>query len=221
MRLAYAHIPKCAGSKTRKALSKLIGFSGRNPVHRIESLDKHYKFVNIRHPMSWYVSLWSFKLTSTKYQMKNSSFRDMIIDLLKTQSQESLRRWHKPLPKYMIEVLNFVRKDLGVLSVLFIRATCKNWKEVAKRKDAADFVIKNFNKISFVDKVIRLEHYVDEMTKLLEETENTKKKINLTTKINTSKHKSTDHYYDAELEQLVRSRERLIITLFYNIQEEK
>ena len=192
-RYLYLHIPKTAGSaiSTKCMQSKFkdcfICKRHEYPIHKLSFREKSYfTFASIRNPISWYASLYNFKMNTNPLhlvkdypRMDNNSFEDFIEDIvLAKKGKEAFHKWHKPWKdkKHIDEMVRAyfdlsANEQIGFFTLNFLYYCFKSWQIILREKDINQFVIDNYNSLISVRKVIRVENLQIEFNELLKGTE--------------------------------------------------
>lgn len=211
MRINFGHIPKCGGTKIKKTFSTVKGFKGYKHKQRVCCKDG-YRFASIRHPLDWYVSLWAYKSSGTKYTFEDRDFETLLKDHLIDVHRR--KRWWKPNSKWFYKFLKFTDVDIGILSMMFIHQAFIDWEEILRSKDVIGTVL---SKSSFdLDRVIKTENLNEGMREVLNDISYEKiNELDLNSIVNYSRHDNPDVYYSPFFRDLVLKKERLIVDLFY------
>lgn len=207
MRIRFGHIPKCGGMKIKNILAPIKGFMGYRHGPKVCEVKADYRFVSIRHPLSWYVSLWSYKTQGRKYKNNPSDFETLLYDHL--VETDKIHRWWQPSRYWHEPLLLNKDKGYGLLSLMFLRQAFINWEDILEGTELPD----KFD----IDRVVRLEHLECDLGLVFNDIGIKKKnRFNFKKKINSSIHGPNDYYYTEKTADLVLDREKLIIDLFYS-----
>ena len=229
----YLHIPKTAGTAIIKQIKKskfkdnFTCKSHEYTTHKLNKSEKsNYIFTSIRNPISWYASLYNFKMnphppdaTKDYFWMPNNSLEDFIEDIVLVKNgKEGLKKWHKPWEsklhiKEMVEAYLNTRanEQIGFLTLNFLYYCFDTWNEILKQKDINQFLIENYQSLISVNKVIRMENLQQEFNEMLE---GTKIEVDLSKKINaTSSNPYLDQLSQKSLDS-IKNRDRAIFEIF-------
>ncbi|MBD3344914.1 MAG: hypothetical protein GF401_07620 [Chitinivibrionales bacterium] len=198
----YYHLPKTAGtavkyySRKRNLTNSILTLPHEYTVNNIKFRNNNVvKFGTVRNPLSWYVSLYKFKIESKEKDysgMRDTSFRDFFNDLvLFKNGKEGIKRWHKPW-----------RKNSAPFKIL------ENYHP--------QFGFYSNNVFYYFGREINLETAKTEnINQDLEKIFQGKVKLKIESKINTSGHSYYMDYYTAEMIEEIKNRDRIIFEKFY------
>lgn len=153
-RYVYLHVPKTAGSAMKAAIAKSpdaarfitkphrTAFAGLTPAER-----GLQTFLSIREPVSWYLSLYNFKIHSESDKgyatMPRNSLEDFVDDIVYGRNGvDGYMRWNlpvdgKPHVREMVETM--VKADaqsrVGFFTVNFLFYAAPGWKAVVADPD--------------------------------------------------------------------------------------
>ena len=213
MIIIFGHIPKCGGLKIKNFMGGIPGFIGLDHTRGAACVPGDYRFVSIRYPLDWYVSLWAYKMTDkVKYQFDGNDFTTMILDIVATGNKTD--KWFKPAANSASELFPYLKEDLGLLSLFFMRSVFRNWKQLAERTDTVEHILSNYDSLKNIDRVVRIENLREDMDKVFEDI-GYHKKFNPDSKINATKHDRTETYYTKDTKTAVLKKEQLITRLCY------
>lgn len=175
-RYVYLHIPKTAGSAMKSAISRSpdanrfvakphkISFADLSPAER--ALET---FVTIRDPLSWYLSLYNFKIHSESDKgyatMPRNSLEDFVDDVVYGRNGvDGYMRWNEPVAhkqhvRRMVEALvgAGARERIGFFTVNFLFYAASDWQALVKDPDPNARLLANADERVGVRHVLRQE----------------------------------------------------------------
>jgi len=199
-------------------------------------LSKKIKSGNVRNPWDWYVSLWAFgsmgkgglydKIINKSFFRKINHPAAFFTPVKKwkhvysdTNNPELFKAWLKMLLESRRRDLSGfgdskVPDAIGFLTYRYLNLYTHDFKK--KIGDIKDFQqVREFDtQNNFLDFYIRNEHLEDDFRTLMKKVgtdENTVKEMLKLPKTNRSQRKDYREYYDKEMIELVREKDRLII----------
>jgi len=219
MNVIFGMPVKCVTTKIRDIIKPLPNFSYVDHKYNAFYIDNCYRFISIRNPFPWYVSIYSAKSPweqSSKYFMNNNSFSQFVKDT--TINQKDILRWFGHNSRIIKPIQTYLHNSIGLLSTFFIFHNFKEWQSILLEKHPDKFVLDNYDTLTKVDTIIKTENLKSETTAMLKKlnvNESFINAINFDTKINISKHDAFDVYYTSETKDIIKEKENLIIKLFY------
>lgn len=185
-KFVYLHIPKTAGSAVKEAIEKspeksnfiakahAVGYSKLSLYEKCQNT-----IITIREPVSWYLSMYNFKIHSESdkgySEMENNSLNDFISDVaLAENGVEGILRWNKPLA-YKQHVVEMVESyfssganlQVGFLTVNLLFYGKNKWYEALAKSDIRRYFIENKDSILDVKYVLRQEFLQEDFERMI------------------------------------------------------
>jgi hypothetical protein len=227
----FLHIPKAAGSAMKSAIAKsnrakdfvCLGHNvGYSQLSRTQRQLK--TFMIVRRPVSWYLSLYNFKMHgggAEKYRvMKANSLEDFLDDLVFVRNGvDGIVRWNQPIERrlHVLEMAEeFVgsqaHKHIGFLTVNVLFYGSLHWKSILRdpslriRPDTlmADAID--------VHRVLRQEYLQEDLDQMLEETAAT---IFMDERVNAMVANPYRDQIPSEIIAEIERRDRFVLDKFY------
>ena len=223
--IVFVHLQKCTGTYLDKLFHSIYRKRIKTLTHKpLSTVQKHANKAlvvgNIRNPYDVYVSLWAFgcKKKGQLYgTFKNSKFLSQHLAVYSDPSSpQNFRTWLKiildsetltkllPQPKLGFHDSKIMKQfNIGLLTYRFFALYNESNFNLLHPE--------NINKNPVVDIFIRTEHMQEDLAKLNIQIPRT---TTQSTKINASKHKSSDFYLDEETKNLIYEKDKYIFTKF-------
>ncbi|ERN41750.1 sulfotransferase family protein [Rubidibacter lacunae KORDI 51-2] len=236
-KFVYLHIPKTAGTAIKKHVERAgyrnyFALKGHKyTVWRLPAREQQFfTFASIRNPLTWYVSLYNFKVKSQSAdpavdypRMTDNSFADFFRDLVLCENGvDGVMRWNKPYRPHvreMVESLNsLARPSVGFLTHNFLYYCYSNWRDCLASADPSAEAIARYREGPEIDYMLRLEHLQSDFNAMVAKLAPTAGiSVDLQGRINQTARRDYLDYYTDDMMASVRQRDRAIFELFgYN-----
>jgi len=187
----YFHLPKTAGtaikyySRKRGVTNRLLTLPHYCNIFNTKFKGKVVSFGTVRNPLTWYLSLYKFKMESKEKgynRMNNNSFSDFIDDLvLFKNGPEGIKKWHQPLKadSAPVWIADNYHNNFGFYTNNFFYyfgngstveiARMENLEEDLKRIFEGEIDLRIERKINTSEPVKLADYYTPEMIKAIKE----------------------------------------------------
>jgi len=214
----FAHIPKTGGMFVKKCLSKLkdvkITKDRHKPIDDINEKSDKYKFTIIRDPLSWYISFWSDYKRSA-----HSAVMSFMTDEMRNDFKTFMWNIHSRDDRTCYDDLenfsNVSRLNIGMCTYNFLVLTCprKLWCEEKNISfsDVYDSIL--------VDKIIQFSSFKKDIVEMFKNSifplpDPVEYAILNNKPFNITIHEPPIEYYDLELIDFVKRKDRILFKLF-------
>ena len=237
----YIHIPKSAGTFITRFCNKSIEgskkinydgdthygiFKARNRLHNVP-LNEYYKFMTVRNPWDWYVSLYEYVKKGNCHEWrlfsKHNNFKQWLQQIANSRSTPATCNMFvndKTSTATLYKHLHISNLDAGWLTHRYIYSCCIDWKEVFKSRTIESFQ-KDHDSIVLIDDVFKTEtlaaDFVDSITKHTDIDPAIVNQIKSFKMQNVNKKRKAnyrDYYKDVKLVDLVAHKERFLTERF-------
>jgi len=220
----FIHFPKTGGTFIEDFLYSNIKGTKKDhyirhwPIFTFDDSDKDkkFKFATIRNPYSYWVSFWYFdKKRITKYESTRKMFEKGGKNNFSLFVKQILSRGDNLGPLLEFNIMK--KLNIGILTYRYLYMLCHHDVFLDPKWE------QNYKKYLMVDKIIKMENMVVDLTKMFERRKKvfglSDDKILLLNKLpkkNKSGHKSPLYYFDSETKELIKWKERFMFHNFYN-----
>lgn len=236
----FIHIPKAAGTSITKFLTnnlesaKKINTRG-DTHHSIEtfltdnfitsSLDNYFKFMTVRNPWDWYVSLYEYNKKQKIHEWKLFNFNnekltfknwlEKIVNLEINNETIEIFNNDKTSTSTLYKSLKFSNFNVGWLTHRYIYSSCLNWEEIFKNMEIKKFSEEE-HKYTIIDDIYKIEELNEnDFTNVFLKKYNLDEQFKMSNKENVNReNKNYRTYYDAESKEMVENKENFLIKKF-------
>jgi len=152
-----------------KCMAKYCNFYTHN--HRmprdtnLKKNDNIITLMNVRNPLSYYVSVYNFKIKGGNEKIKdygimtNNSFEDFFNEKIK---MKNLKRWIKPKSRNYSRFSKYEHKKIGFYTLSFIHWSFTDFAKVLDHDDVNEYLTKFFDSETTIKNHLRLENLQSE-----------------------------------------------------------